>query len=216
LKKVIAIAIAFLNLFAFNMNSFLNKIKEQSNNTLKKYSSVDNFIKDEEKSVNYNLSLNLYRKYFPNDTYTINNYKKAFNPKYLFQRKTIIFYLFTTNMPSKDYLTVFKQAELIKNKLPLIGVLRGMDLKTKEKLDKAFEGTHIYFNGRVNPFIFRDLGIKEAPVFIIANCQVRPYLKYRSCKFLYRFDGDVSLSYALSKIGEYSNEIKKISMVFYK
>jgi hypothetical protein len=200
------------------MNSYLQKLKHNSDETVKKYysNSMEKFLKKQEENINYNESLNLYRKYFSNDTYTIENYPKAFNKKYLFQRKTILFYLFTTNMPKEAYLNVFREAEKIKDKLPVIGILRGMDLKTKDKLDKAFKDKKISFNGRVNPFIFRDLGIKKAPVFIVANCQVKPYLKYKSCKFLYRFDGDVSLSYALTKIGEYDEKIRNISMAFYK
>jgi len=200
------------------MNAFVNKIKKQSDETLKK---VDNnvslsFLDKISQSISYNQSLNLYKKYFSRDTFTINNYQKIFNKNSLIKRQTILFYLFTTNMPSNSYLNVFRQAELIRDKLPVIGILRGMDLKTKMKLDKAFRNQKIYFNGRVNPFIFRDLDIKKAPVFIIANCEVKPYLRYKSCKFLYRFDGDVTLSYALSKIGDYDDKIRDISMVFYK
>lgn len=219
MKKLFLLFTAIVVIFAFDMNNFLKTLKNQSNATMKKYSkesqSLGDYLNKEQSSINYNVSLNLYKKYFSNDTFTIDNFNKTFNTKYLFKRKTILFYLFTTNMPQRDYLNVFRQAEVIKDKLPVIGVLRGMDLKTKEKLDNAFRGKKIYFNGRVNPFIFRDLGIKKAPVFIIANCQIKPYLKYKSCKFLYRFDGDVTLSYALTKIGEYNEKINQISMSFY-
>jgi len=215
---LILVNFSFASNGSFNMNNFIKQLQEKSNNSVKKYYSTDteNFLKQKEEDVNYNTSLNLYKKYFSNDSFTIENYPKVLNKKIAFQRKTILFYLFTTNMPKEAYLNVFKQAELIKNKLPVIGVLRGMDLKTKAKLDDAFRGTKIKFEGRVNPFFFRDLGIKKAPVFLIANCQVKPYLRYKSCKFLYRFDGDVSLAYALTQIGEYNEDIKKISMVFYK
>ena len=218
MKKVFFLFATMGIVFGFNMNDYLSKLKNQSNATLKKYykPSMGDMLEKEETSPNYNTSLNLYKQYFSNDTYTIDNINKVLNKKYLFKRKTILFYFFTTNMPKKDYLNVFRQAELIKDKLPVIGVLRGMNLETKEKLDNAFKGTKIRFNGRVNPFIFRDLAIKKAPVFIVANCQVKPYLKYKSCKFLYRFDGDVTLSYALTKIGEYNEKINQISMSFYK
>ncbi|WP_456469986.1 TrbC family F-type conjugative pilus assembly protein [Caminibacter sp.] len=207
-----------MNAYAFDMNSYLQQLKKKSEESAKKYYSKKEgyILKKREENVNYNASLNLYRKYFSNDTYTIENYPKTLNTKYLFKRRMVLFYLFTTNMPKETYLNVFKQAEIIKDKLPVIGVLRGMDLSTKRRLDNAFKNVKVYFNGRVNPFIFRDLGIKKAPVFIVANCQVKPYLKYKSCKFLYRFDGDVTLSYALSKIGDYDDKIKRISFDFYK
>lgn len=217
---IFLIFISYIYAFGNNMQNFIQQLKEQNTKTLQKYktqiNSIEEFINKNEETPNYNVSINLYRKYFKNDTYTINNLSKVNNPKYLFKRQTVLFYLFTTNMPKEAYLNVFRQAELIKNQLPVIGVLRGMNLKTKEILDNAFRGTYVHMQGRVNPFIFRDLGIKKAPVFIVANCQVKPYLRYRSCKFLYRFDGDVSLAYALTQIGDYNEKIKNISMAFYK
>lgn len=119
------------------------------------------------------------------------------------EKKNLIFYLFSTSVPSQTVKNVFLASKKYKT-LEFYGVIRGISKKTWEYLqsldEKAIEDISI----KINPNIFRYAEVKVVPAFVLAECNDRPMgiIRSSSCSFKAVIYGDVSLDFAIEKFKE--------------
>lgn len=112
----------------------------------------------------------------------------------------IIFYLFSKTVPDYTVKNVFKDSKNIPSRYQFNGVLRGLDKDGLKKLEEWQEISDVTV--KINPIIFDEAKVNTVPAFVYAECNTTtPILRTNSCVFKKVLFGDVSLEFALEKMG---------------
>lgn len=112
----------------------------------------------------------------------------------------IIFYLFSKTVPDETVKNIFKAAKKLPNKYDFYGVLRGLDKDGLKKMETWHEIDGVTV--KINPIIFDEAQVNTVPAVVYAECKTTaPILRTGSCAFKKVLFGDVSLEFALEKMG---------------
>lgn len=116
------------------------------------------------------------------------------------RKKPQLIYLYSDSMPASTLLSVFKNAKKIKS-IEFTGCVRGFTGETsadlKKYMQKQIKKAKIdNIPVRMDPFFFKDLGVKRVPALVYAKCTNYP----TKCNYKYIIYGDSKLSYLLEQI----------------
>jgi hypothetical protein len=115
------------------------------------------------------------------------------------RKKLVVFYLFSSSVPESSVRNILSQAGLVPTKVAFYPVLRGipsLDYLEKMRNWKEIAGITV----KINPLIFRGVGAKVVPAYVLAECDVvAGVLRSKTCTYLKVLYGDVSLKFALEK-----------------
>jgi len=111
-----------------------------------------------------------------------------------------LIYLYSDSMPASTLQSIFKDAKRIKS-IKFTGCVRGFIGKTsadlKKYMKKQVKKAKIdNIPVRMDPFFFKDLGVKRVPALIYARCTNYP----TKCDYKYIIYGDSKLSYLVEQI----------------
>ncbi len=109
-------------------------------------------------------------------------------------------YLYSDSVPATTVENVFKDAKKIKS-INFTGCLRGFKGKTSADLKNFIrkqvrKGKIHNIKVRLDPFFFKDLGVKRVPALVYAKCTTQP----TKCDYKYIVYGDSSLAYLVEQI----------------
>ena len=138
----------------------------------------------------------LYGKYFDKELPTVSQTKELVPTLFMFT---------SSSVPKLTVKNFFSRA----NKLGTTNyvVYRGLDNNVKRTLIYADKKERGVF-AKIHPLMFRDLNIKQVPVTIYAVCPNREQFAYKSCKYLYRMDGDASLNEFFNRASDEDESLK--------
>lgn len=123
-----------------------------------------------------------------------------------------LMYFFSSSMPASSWNNFFQASKKLSNSMDYYGILRGVDPSIKTALNNDLNQTMraegVEYRMKVQPMIYRDLHIEHVPSFVLAECHG---LEFRSldCDYLYRMDGDVSLSAFFEKLSDVDKKYSK-------
>lgn len=127
------------------------------------------------------------------------------------KRTLMLFYFFSRSVPPSSWNYFFAQADKLSEYFKSYAVLVGHEKATEdvisEKADKENLKNNIPYNIRVHPIMFDELNITQVPSIVMAECDAE--FKWKSCDFLYRVDGDITLDRFFEIVGEVNDEYSK-------
>lgn len=203
LRISISVALLLFSVTSFAKDyDFLLPSKETVRSVEEKFSSLKNSsadISDFEKFVDNESFTQVLKKFGSLSSLKENWWLKAYREKQGRRRK-VLFYLFSSTVPDRSVRNVLSQVKYLPRGLDFFPVLRGipsLDYLRKMKTWKEMVGIRV----KINPLIFRDVGAKVVPAFVLANCDViSGVLRSKTCVYEKVIYGDVSLRFALEKL----------------